>query len=170
MNTFALDGLADAWEAAWSGGDPLAFAPLCAPDLHYEDPLTTAPLQGVAALGEHARRLWHAFPDVRLEPAGERLSNGRFVALPVHASGRNTGGLDGLPASHRALELHAVFWCELDLGRTRLWRVRAVYDAYGAAIALGLIPRPGTLRNRAVLALQGYGLRLGGTGPRAPST
>jgi hypothetical protein len=37
--------------------------------------------------------------------------------------------------------------------------VRAVYDAYGAAVALGLIPRPGSLRNRAVLALQGYGIR-----------
>ena len=31
-----------------------------------------------------------------------------------------------------------------------------------AAIALGLIPRPGSLRNRALLALQGYGIRLGG--------
>ena len=80
----------------------------------------------------------------------------------MRALGRNTGGLDSLPASHRELELHAVFWGELDLGRTRLWRVRAVFDAYGAAISLGLIPRPGTLRNRALLALQGYGLRLGG--------
>jgi hypothetical protein len=98
---------------------------------------------------------------VTFERAGERLSNGRYIALPVRASGRNTGGLDSLPASHRELQLHAVFWCELDMGRTRLWRVRAVFDAYGAAIALGLIPRPGTLRNRALLALQGYGLRLG---------
>ena len=40
--------------------------------------------------------------------------------------------------------------------------MRAVFDAYGAAISLGLIPRPGSLRNRALLALQGYGLRLGG--------
>jgi steroid delta-isomerase-like uncharacterized protein len=157
-----VDQLADAWEAAWSGGDSHAFMALCAPDLHYEDPLTPQPLHGVPALGEHARRLWRAFPDVTLERAGERLSNGRFVALPVRAVGRNTGGLDGLPASHRELELHAVFWGELDLGRTRLWRVRAVFDAYGAAIALGLIPRPGTLRNRALLALQGYGIRLGG--------
>ena len=155
------DQLADDWEAAWSGGDARAFLALCAPDLHYEDPLTALPLQGVAALGEHAQRLWRAFPNVRLERAGERLSNGRFVALPVRALGRNTGGLDSLPASHRELELHAVFWGELDLGRTRLWRVRAVFDAYGAAISLGLIPRPGSLRNRALLALQGYGLRLG---------
>ena len=156
-----VDRLADDWEAAWSGGDSRAFLALCAPDLHYEDPLTPQPLHGVAALSEHAQRLWRAFPDVTLERAGERLSNGRFIALPVRAVGRNTGGLDSLPASHRELELHAVFWGELDLGRTRLWRVRTVFDAYGAAIALGLIPRPGSLRNRALLALQGYGIRLG---------
>jgi hypothetical protein len=36
--------------------------------------------------------------------------------------------------------------------------VHAVFDAYRAAVTLGLLPRPGTLRNRAVLALQGYGL------------
>ena len=41
--------------------------------------------------------------------------------------------------------------------------MRAVYDAYAAAVTLGLVPRPGTLRNRALLALQGYGLlRSGG--------
>jgi steroid delta-isomerase-like uncharacterized protein len=136
-----------------------AFMALCAPDLHYEDPLTRSPLHGVAELSEHAERLWRAFPDITFERAGERLTDGRFVALPVRAFGRNTGVLDGLPASHREIELRAVFWCELDLGRTRLWRVRTVFDAYGAAVALGLIPRPGTLRNRAVLALQGYGIR-----------
>jgi steroid delta-isomerase-like uncharacterized protein len=156
----SVDALADAWEAAWSGRDQRAFAPICAPDLHYEDPLLEAPCHGVDALAEHVARLWRAFPDVHLETAGARLTDGRFAALPVRAQGRNTGALDELPASHRAVELHVVFWCELDVGRTRLWRVRAVYDAYGAALALGLIPRPGTLRNRALLMLQGYGLRL----------
>ena len=156
----SVDAIADAWEAAWSGGDARAFAPICAPDLHYEDPLTSTPLHGVDGLAEHAVRLWRAFPDVRLERAGARLDDGRFAALPAKAHGRNTGTLDGLPASHREVELHIVFWCELDLSLTRLWRVRAVYDAYGAALTLGLIPRPGTLRNRALLMLQGYGLRL----------
>ena len=156
-----VERLADAWEAAWSGGDPQAFAAICAPDLHYEDPLTTSPLHGVAALGEHALRMWRAFPDVSLERAGERLCDGRFAALPVRVHGHNTGALDGLPASHRQVEMHAVFWCELDLARARMWRVRAVFDAYGAAVAIGLLPRPGSLRNRAVLALQGYGIRLG---------
>jgi steroid delta-isomerase-like uncharacterized protein len=156
----SVDRLADAWEAAWSGRDLAAFAAICAPDLHYEDPLTPTPLTGVAALGGHARRLWEAFPDVGVSSAGARLGDGRFVALPVRVSGVNTGALDGLPASHRAIELHAICWCELDHGGTRLWRVRAVYDAYGAAVSLGVLPRPGTLRHRAVLALQGYGVRL----------
>jgi hypothetical protein len=156
-----VDQLADAWEAAWSGGDPGAFLTVCAPDLHYEDPLTPTPLHGVAALGEHAARLWRAFPDVSFERAGERICNGQFAALPVRAVGHNTGPLDGLPASHRQVALHAVFWCELDTSRTRLWRVRAIFDAYGAAIAVGLLPKPGSLRNRAVLMLQGYGVRLG---------
>ncbi|HLW95167.1 MAG TPA: ester cyclase [Solirubrobacteraceae bacterium] len=162
MTSGHVDQLADEWEAAWSSGDARSFLALCAPDLHYEDPVTSAPLQGVAALSEHAERLWRAFPELHLERAGERLSDGRFAALPVRVRGRNTGDLDGLPASHREISVHAVFWCELDLGRTRMWRVRTVFDAYGAAVSLGLLPRPGSLRNRAILALQGYGIRLGG--------
>ena len=35
-----VDELIDGWEAAWSGKDPSAFAPLCSADVHYEDPLT----------------------------------------------------------------------------------------------------------------------------------
>ena len=132
----SVDALADAWEAAWSGGDPRAFAAICAPDLHYEDPLDDDAAAAASPRSPSTpRRLWRAFPDVRFERAGQRLSDGRFAALPVRAHGRNTGPLDGLPASHREIELHVVFWCELDAGRTRLWRVRAVYDAYGAALA-----------------------------------
>jgi steroid delta-isomerase-like uncharacterized protein len=155
----SVDSLADAWETAWSSGDSGAFMALCAPDLHYEDPLTPVPLHGVPQLVAHVERLWRSFPDVTISRAGERLFDGRYLALPVRAVGRNTGGLDALPASHREINLLAVFWCELDLGRTRMWRVRAIFDSYAVAVSLGLIPRPGSLRNRAVLALQGYGIR-----------
>ncbi len=155
----SVDPLADAWEAAWSGGDSKAFMALCAPDLHYEDPLTVSPLHGVAQFAAHVERLWRSFPDVSLSRAGERLTDGRYLALPVRAVGRNTGALGTLPASHREVDMLAVFWCELDLGRTRMWRVRAIFDSHAVAVSLGLIPRPGSLRNRAVLALQGYGIR-----------
>jgi hypothetical protein len=95
--------LAERWHAAWSGRDPRAFLELGAPDLHYEDPLTREPLFGTAALGQHAQRLWSAFPDVAMEPTGEPLASGAWLALPVRLRGRNTGSLDGLPASHREI-------------------------------------------------------------------
>ena len=41
-----IDDLIDRWQAAWSGRDRAAFAALCAPDVHYEDPLCGEPLEG----------------------------------------------------------------------------------------------------------------------------
>jgi steroid delta-isomerase-like uncharacterized protein len=150
--------LAERWHAAWSGRDPSAFVEICAPDVHYEDPLTEEPLQGTTALGAHAKRLWQAFPDAVVEPTGDPLGDERWIALPLRLSGRNSGALGALPASHRDLVVHAVCWCELALDGERLWRVRAYYDAHAAAVELGLLPRPGSWRRRAVLALQGYGV------------
>ena len=45
MSSAGVDELIDGWEAAWSGKDPGAFDELCARDLHYEDPLTSEPLE-----------------------------------------------------------------------------------------------------------------------------
>jgi steroid delta-isomerase-like uncharacterized protein len=154
--------LVDGWHAAWSGRDGKAFATLCAPDLHYEDPVAHTPLNGVAALAAHAERLWRAFPDVVMEPAGEHVASGAGLVLPTRVQGTNSAPLEGLPASHRRLSMNVMFWCELEPGGLRLWRVRAFFDSHAAAVELGLIPRPGTLRNRAVLMLQGYGLWDGG--------
>ncbi len=46
-----------------------------------------------------------------------------------------------------------------ELRDDRLFRVRAFFDAYGAAVALGVLPRPGTLSGKALLLLRGFGLR-----------
>jgi len=55
--------------------------------------------------------------------------------------------------------VQAIFYCELDEARTRLWRVRAFFDLYDAAIQLGVLPKPGTIGARAMLMLRGFGLR-----------
>ena len=57
-----VDALLDRFQDAWSARDRLAFTQLCAHDLHYEDPLTEAPLEGPDALGDHAVRLWADVP------------------------------------------------------------------------------------------------------------
>ncbi len=154
-----VDGLVDAFQVAWSSRDPAAFAPICAPDLHYEDPLTPEPLTGPAALGAHAARFWQGFPDAWVQRAGERLTDGRFVAAPVKVLATHRGVVGEVPATGRPLVVHAVFFCELDPPRERLWRVRTFFDAYGAAVQLGLLPRPGSLSERALLLLRGFGLR-----------
>lgn len=155
--------LIDRWEAAWCGRDASAFAPLCDDAVQYEDPLTREPLIGAGELADHAERLWHAFPDVRVERAGERLTDpaGRFVAAPCKLAGTNRGPLADLPATGRFVVVHAVVYAELKDGR--LLRARAFFDLYDAAVQLGVLPRGGTLGEKALLMLRGFGLRARGT-------
>jgi steroid delta-isomerase-like uncharacterized protein len=152
-----VDELMDAWEAAWSGKDPDAFAPLCAPDLHYEDPLTEEPLESVEELGRHAERLWAGFPDARLERTGERLAGGTYVAAPCKLLGTHKESLEGLPATNRFVVVHCVFYCQLH--RSQLLRVRGFFDLYAAAVQLGVLPSRGSLGEKALLVLRGFGLR-----------
>lgn len=152
-----VDQLIDGWEAAWSGKDPDAFGALCAGSIHYEDPLTAEPIEGIDDLGRHAERLWAGFPDARLERAGERLHSGNYVAAPCKLLGTHRAPLEGLPATHRFVVVHCVFYCELE--RDHLLRVRAFFDLYDAAVQLGVLPARGTLGEKALLMLRGFGLR-----------
>jgi steroid delta-isomerase-like uncharacterized protein len=155
----ALEELMDRWQAAWSGRDRRAFAGVCAPDVHYEDPVCAEPLEGPDAIARHAKQLWRTFPDARLERTGARLTDGRYVAAPCKVLGTHRGELEGLPPTGRFLVVHVVFYCELDADRERLWRVRAFFDAYDAAVQMGVLPARGTMGERALLMLRGFGLR-----------
>ena len=156
----SADELIDGWQAAWSGKDPAAFGEVCAAGIQYEDPLTDAPLQGIGALSAHAARLWAGFPDARMERTGERLSDGKFLAAPCKVLGTHRAPLEGLPATNRFVVVHCVFYCELQ--HNLLLRVRAFYDVYEAAMQLGVLPARGTLGEKALLMLRGFGLRRGG--------
>jgi SnoaL-like polyketide cyclase len=140
-----VDELIDAWEAAWSDKDEAAFAAVCSRKVHYEDPLTSEPLEGLDELTRHAVRLWAAFPDARLEQTGERLTD--------------RAALEGLPATNRFVVVHCIFYCEIR--RNRLLRVRGFFDLYDAATQLGVLPARGTLSEKALLMLRGFGLRAG---------
>ncbi len=151
------DELFDGWERAWSGRDTAAFEPLCDPDVHYEDPLTPQPLEGAGAIAAHATRLWAAFPDARVQGTGDRLVGGTYVAAPCKLLATHREDIGGLAATNRFIIVHGVIYAELREGR--LLRVRAFYDLYGAAVQLGVLPKPGTLGERALLMLRGFGLR-----------
>ena len=161
-----VERLVEGFRAAWSDRDPASFAAVCAPDLHYEDPMTVEPLEGPAELGAHVARMWQAFPDARMERTGPPLTDGRFVAAPVKLLGTHRGEVADFPPTGRFVIVHAVFYCELDEARARLWRVRAFCDLYDAAVQLGVLPRPGSIGERALFLLRGFGLR-GRPGPAA---
>jgi steroid delta-isomerase-like uncharacterized protein len=154
-----VDELFDGWEAAWSGKDAAAFVPLCATAVHYEDPLTDEPLEGADALGRHAERLWAAFPDARMERTGDRLTNERYAAAPSKLLGTHRAALEGLPPTNRFVVVHCVWYCELR--HEQLLRVRGFFDLYDAATQLGVLPARGTMGEKALLMLRGFGLRAG---------
>jgi ketosteroid isomerase-like protein len=152
-----MDELFDGWERAWSGRDTAAFESLCDDDVHYEDPLTPEPLEGWRAIGKHAERLWSAFPDARMQRTGERLHNGPYAVAPVKVLATHRREVAGLAATNRFVIVHCVLYCELR--EERLLRIRAFFDLYGAAVQLGVLPRPGTMGEKALLMLRGFGLR-----------
>jgi hypothetical protein len=53
--------------------------------------------------------------------------------------------------------VHAVAYAELR--EERLHRIRVFFDLYDTAVQLGVLPKPGTLGERALLMLRGFGLR-----------
>lgn len=164
MNSFGLqpaplgvDSLMDAWESAWTDKDPGGFEAVCSERVHYEDPLTAEPIEGPEAIAAHAQRLWSAFPDARLQKLGARLSDGQYVAAPSKLLATHREPLAGLPATNRFIVVPCIFYCELE--DELLLRVRAFYDLYGAATQLGVLPGRGTLGEKALLMLRGFGLR-----------
>src|SRR5207248_11116770 len=121
------------------------------------DPLTAAPLEGPAELARHARRLWDGMPDARVERTGERLSDGRFVAAPCRLLGTHRAQLGPVPATGRFVIVQAVVYGEIEHGR--FVRVRTFFDLWAAAVQLGFLPSPGSIGERALLLLRGFGLR-----------
>jgi predicted ester cyclase len=152
-----VDELFDAWERAWSGRDPRGFESTCVSGVHYEDPLTAEPLVGTRELAKHARKLWEAMPDARVNSTGARVSDGTFACAPCRLLGTHTGPLGRISPTGRPVTVHAVVYAELEDGLLK--RVRAFYDVYQAAMTLGVLPKPGTAGERAMLMLRGFGIR-----------
>jgi steroid delta-isomerase-like uncharacterized protein len=161
--------LVAAFLEAWSNQDADAFGPLCAPEVGYEDPTLSEPIDGANAIVEHAARLWRAVPDGRLETTGPMLAaqtgaaDAVYVAAPCKLLGSHRGPLDELPASGRFVIIHGVVIATA--ADQRLTRIRVFFDRYDAAQQLGILPAPGTLGEKALLMLRGFGLRMRGESP-----
>jgi steroid delta-isomerase-like uncharacterized protein len=158
LERLELEDLAARWLAGWQGGS--GFSACCTPDVAYEDPLVTDPLDGIEALERHAERLRRALPDVRVERSAEPLAAGAaegFACLPWRLAGTHRGAAGELPATGRFLVVHGLHYVELSDGSVR--RARGFFDLHDVAVQLGLMPGRGSLAESALLLLRGLGLR-----------
>ncbi|MDX8152280.1 ester cyclase [Patulibacter brassicae] len=156
------DALARRILDAIGGRDRRLVADAVAHDVHYEDPFLPGPLRGPDALADHLALLWQAFPEGRVESTGPCLHDGgRIVALPLRLLGDHRGPLGPLPPTERFAHVHGMLVCELDLAGRRLWRARLFVDRYEACVQLGVLPEAGTVGDRAIRALQGFGILRG---------
>ena len=155
----ALDeqGFAARWRAAWGSGEREAFAACCSAGVTYEDPVAAEPIEGIDALAAHASNYRDAFPDMRLEPAGQTVSEGGFACVPWRLLGTHRGSFAGIPASGRFVVVQGLHYLELRDGRVR--RARGFFDLYDAAVQLGMLPARGSLAESALLLFRGFGLR-----------
>ncbi|CAB4960750.1 unannotated protein [freshwater metagenome] len=145
--------------------DRQAVAALVTHDVHYEDAFAPAPLVGPEQVADHLALVWAALPDVSFEATGPVLHDGdRIVALPMRLVGNHTEPLGGVPATDRFLHVHGMLVLELDATAHRVHRVhraRLFADRYAASVQLGVLPQAGTVSDRAVRAIQGFGLLRG---------
>lgn len=142
--------------------DRQAVTALVTHDVHYEDAFVGVPLLGPDQLADHLALVWGAFPDARFEATGPLLHDGhRIVAIPMRVTGNHTAALAGIPASERFLHVHGMLVLELDATAHRVHRARVFADRYAAAVQLGVLPQAGTVGDRAVRAIQGFGLLWG---------
>jgi steroid delta-isomerase-like uncharacterized protein len=148
--------LAALWRAAWQGPAG-GFEHCCTPDVGYEDPVAQTPLHGLEALEAFAVSVRDAFPDIRVEAAGESVVSGNLACLTWRALGTHRGDLAGLPPSNRFVVLQGVHYVELEDGRVR--RARGFFDLYDGSVQLGLLPAHGSLGEKALLMLRGFGYR-----------
>ena len=86
-----------------------------------------------AALGDVPRRAGRAH---------RRAAHRRPASSPRRArcSARTAARSRTCPRPGRFLVVQVLFYCELDADGRRLWRVRAFFDAYDAAVQLGVLP------------------------------
>ena len=149
-----LDTLGERWRAAWTEG---GFEGCCTPDVGYEDPVATDPLEGAEALDAHAATVRSVLPDLRIDATSPVLARGDHLCVPWRLAASHRGDLPMLPATNRFLVLHGLHYVELTDGAIR--RARGFFDLYDAAVQLGLLPARGGIGETALLLLRGFGVR-----------
>jgi steroid delta-isomerase-like uncharacterized protein len=144
------------YSAAWNACDTAAIAELVTEDIVWADPALPAPARGVAEVQEFMRASFRGFPDLRFgEPDPPQIAvSGNLVFWAWHMEGTHRGPIDppGFAATGRRMRVDGVDrWTMRD---GRIADYRAFYDMNDLARQLGIVPAPGSVGERGMVALQ----------------
>jgi steroid delta-isomerase-like uncharacterized protein len=140
---------------AWNGHQADQLLELVTDDVVYDDASWPSRMHGHAAVRGFLESTWRAVPDLTLE-----LIEGPFVdpAAPKvadcwRACGTQTGVWDppGLSPTARRISFEGATVEEFRDGK--ICRIRVVYDTADVLRQLGVLPKPGSLGERAIIAL-----------------
>jgi steroid delta-isomerase-like uncharacterized protein len=147
---------------AWNACDTRAIAELVTEDIVWADPALPQPARGIAEVQEFMRVSFRAFPDLRFgEPDPPALAiAGATAYWEWWMQGTHRGEIDppGFAATGRSMRVEGVDrWTMRD---GRIARYRAFYDMNDLARQLGIVPPPGSVAERGMVALQRVQARL----------
>jgi steroid delta-isomerase-like uncharacterized protein len=144
------------YSAAWNACDTSAMAGLVTEDIVWADPALAAPARGVAEVQEFMRTSFRGFPDLHFgEPDPPQIAvSGDLVFWAWYMEGTNRGPIHppGFAATGRRMHVDGVDrWTMRD---GRIADYRAFYDMNDLARQLGIVPAPGSVGERGMVALQ----------------
>ncbi len=105
--TMTILELAQRYFEAWNRHDADAVVAVFRDSGTYSDPTTNGPLAR-QAIGDYARRLWEAFPDLSFEVRSVAQTAARKVIAEWTMTGTNSGPFAGLPPTQRAVSVPGV--------------------------------------------------------------
>jgi steroid delta-isomerase-like uncharacterized protein len=124
-----------AYVDAWNRHDAPAIVATFADGGTYTDPTTPGPLTG-AAIGDYAKALWKAFPDLSFEVLSSLENGDGLFSAEWHMGGTNTGSMYGLPPTGKTISVRGADFVRVKGGKIQ--SVQGYFDSGAVPRSLGL--------------------------------
>lgn len=124
-------------EQIWNNKRMEAIDEFISPNCVFHDPLTPAPIQGVAAHKQLLKTYAEAFPDLHFT-IEEQVADGNSIVNRWTATGTHRGNLAGIPATGRSLSVRGITCNRVENGKfVEVW---SSWDTLGLMQQLGVVP------------------------------
>jgi steroid delta-isomerase-like uncharacterized protein len=150
------------WQEAWNSHVPQRLLALMTEDVVYDDSASPETMRGHGDVHTFLDRIWRAMPDLRFEARGGPLLDPDQPRAAFWWRGEGTfmGPLNppGFAPTGARINFEGADFHEYRDGRVA--KLRIVFDMTDVARQIGVVPRPGSVGERAGAAVQRLGARL----------